>query len=175
VYVQRVVVGVSGSPGSLEALRHAAELARNYAASLAPVLAWLPPGGDLADRRYPCAELRAEWKQAAHDRLCKAIELAIGGSPDGIAFEPRIARGEAGDVLTRFAREPGNLLVIGSGRQGRLRRLRHGHVPRYCLAHCACPVIAVPPSRLAAEAHRLRGWMDRHRLQAEDADLRAAA
>ena len=48
---RRIIVGASGSPGSLQALRFAADLARDRDAPLIPVLAWLPPGGDLADRR----------------------------------------------------------------------------------------------------------------------------
>lgn len=53
--IRRVIVGASGSPASLQALRYAEELARANDALLIPVLAWVPPGGDLADRRAPCA------------------------------------------------------------------------------------------------------------------------
>jgi nucleotide-binding universal stress UspA family protein len=49
----RVVVGASGSPGSLRALRYARDLARAHDAPLIPVLAWVPPGGDIADRCAP--------------------------------------------------------------------------------------------------------------------------
>lgn len=49
----RVVVGVSGSLGSLTALCRAAAEARLRGASLWPVLAWEPPGGELAARRSP--------------------------------------------------------------------------------------------------------------------------
>ena len=51
--VRRVIVGVSGSPAGLRALRYAHHLARDFDAILVPVLAWLPPDGDLADRRTP--------------------------------------------------------------------------------------------------------------------------
>jgi nucleotide-binding universal stress UspA family protein len=175
VFVKRVVVGVSGSPGSVLALRHAAEMARNHQAELVPVLAWTPPGGEMADLRYPSPQLRAFWKQAAKDRLSKAIRLAFGGQPDGMEFSPKIVKSEAGYALTKIAREPGDVLVIGAGRQGALRRLTGGHVARYCLAHAVCPVFAVPPAEVAASAHGLRGWMDRHRTQTEDAELRTAA
>ncbi len=43
--IRRVIVGASGSPASLQALRFAEELARAYDAPLIPVLAWIPPGG----------------------------------------------------------------------------------------------------------------------------------
>jgi nucleotide-binding universal stress UspA family protein len=173
VQVNRVVVGVSGSAGSLAALRYAADFAWGQQVTLMPVLAWTPPGGDLADRRFPCAELRASWVRDAKERLEKAIGLAIGGPPDGIGFEPRTVRGEAGQVLAAITAEPGDVLVIGAGRPGRLRRLVAGHVARYCVGHSTCPVLAVPPGRLADSAHGLRGWMDRHRVQPEDALLDA--
>jgi nucleotide-binding universal stress UspA family protein len=174
VEVRRVVTGVSGSAGSLQALRYAAEMARDNQSVLAPVLAWTPPGGDIADRRYPCETLRAAWKQAAWDRLWQAMDLAIGGPPEDIELRPEIARGAPGQVLTMVARQPGDVLVIGAGRQG-LGRLVRSSAARYCLGHGACPVIAVPPPELAAEAHGLRGWVSRHRLHPEDAELHATS
>jgi nucleotide-binding universal stress UspA family protein len=149
-------------------------MARSDNAVLSPVLAWTPPGGELADRQFPSPHLRAAWKQAAWDRLWRAIELAIGGPPEDIGFSPEIVRGEAGEVLTQVARQPGDVLVIGTGRHGATRRLLACKVSRYCLAHASCPVIAVPPARLAAEAHRLHGWVFRHRARPEDAGLHAA-
>lgn len=169
--VNRVVVGVSGSAGSLTALRYAAGFAWSQQAALVPVLAWTPPGGEIADRRFPCSELRASWQREAQERLDQAIDLAIGGPPAGIGFESRAVRGEAGPVLAAIAAEPGDVLVVGTGRHGWLRRLVACHVARYCVGHCGCPVLAVPPGRLADSAHGLRGWMDRHRVQPEDALL----
>jgi hypothetical protein len=57
----RVIVGASGSPGSLRALRYAEQLALAHDAILVPVLAWVPPGEDLADRRGPSKYLRQVW------------------------------------------------------------------------------------------------------------------
>jgi nucleotide-binding universal stress UspA family protein len=174
VSARRVVVGVSGSAGSLQALRYAAQLARIDEAALAPVLAWTPPGGDLAEHRCPNPELRRLWKQAASDRLCEAIELAIGGAPADIEFSPAIVRGEPGQALTEVAAEPGDVLVIGAGRRGILRRLLGCQVSKYCLAHARCPLVAVPPPQLASELRGLRGWVLRHRLQPEKVGLRTA-
>jgi nucleotide-binding universal stress UspA family protein len=174
VSAQRFVVGVSGSAGSLQALRYAALLARREGAVLAPVLAWTPPGGDVADRRYPNPELRHVWKRAAWDRLWRAVELAFGGAPTDIEFMPQVLRGDAGQVLTEVTAQPGDVLVIGTGRHGTLRRLLACHVSRYCLGHACCPVIAVPPSPLEEELHGLHGWRLRHRLNPEHAGLHAA-
>jgi nucleotide-binding universal stress UspA family protein len=173
MHVGRVVVGVSGSPGSLGALRYAAEMARGQNSILSPVLAWTPPGGDLADRRCPNPYLRAVWKQAAWDRLWRAVDLALGGPPDGVAFSPDVVRGEPGAVLAQVV-QPSDVLVIGAGRQGALRRLMACRVGRYCMAHACCPVIAMPPARMAAEVHGLHGWVLRRRMHPEDADLHAA-
>jgi nucleotide-binding universal stress UspA family protein len=173
MHVGRVVVGVSGSPGSLGALRYAAEMARGQRAILTPVLAWTPPGGDVAERRCPNPYLRAVWKQAAWDRLWRAVELALGGPPDDVPFTPEVVRGEPGAVLADVA-QPSDVLVIGAGRQGPVRRLTSCKVARYCLAHASCPVIAIPPARMAAEVHGLHGWLLRRRMHLEDADLHAA-
>ena len=40
---RRIIIGTSGSPGSLQALRYAAGVAQENDATLVPVLAWLPP------------------------------------------------------------------------------------------------------------------------------------
>src|SRR5215469_14275996 len=174
VSARRFVVGVSGSPGSLQALRYAAKLARRDAAALAPVLAWTPPGGDVAERRCPNPELRRMWRQAAWDRLGEAIDMAIGGPPADIEFSPVIVRGEAGQVLTGVAVQPDDVLVIGAGRHGLLHRLLGCRVSRYCLGHACCPLVAVPPSQLEEDLHGVRGWVRRHRLQPEKVGLHAA-
>lgn len=173
MYVGRVIAGLSGSAGSLAALRYAAAMARTEGAELIPVLAWMPPGGDLADRRFPCQELRVAWRKGAEDRLWGAISLAIGGPPDDVEFSPRLVRGEPGEVLCALAVQPGDILVIGTGRRGP-GRLLGSSVSRYCLAHALCPVVAVPPSDLAVHVHGVHGWRLLHRAQPEDADLHAA-
>jgi Universal stress protein family len=56
-----------------------------------------------------------------------------------------------------------DLLVVGAGRRGKLARISHGGVSRYCVAHALCPVLTVPPPALAQTAgHGLRAWSLRH-------------
>jgi nucleotide-binding universal stress UspA family protein len=174
VYVQRVVTGLSGSAGSLQALRYATEMARHHDATLVPVLAWVPPGGELADRRYPCRALREAWARAAWERFWRAVDLAIAGPPTDVRFLPQVVRGDPGQVLAWLAGEPGDVLVIGAGRHGVARRALSCRVTRYCVGHAVCPVISVPPSSLADQAHGLRGWMARHRLDPSGARLHGA-
>jgi nucleotide-binding universal stress UspA family protein len=172
----RVITGVSGSPGSLRALRFAAEVAGMSGAPLIPVLAWTPPGGELADRRCPSAYLRKIWSDAAARQLGDALDLAFGGRPDNVEVRPAVVRGPAGAVLVGVAAGPGDLLVVGAGGRGPVRRWRSGRVARFCLAKAACPVIAVPESELAAATRGLRGWASRRRsLTPEAAALGASA
>jgi nucleotide-binding universal stress UspA family protein len=149
--VYRVIVGASGSPASLQALRYAQHLALDLDAALVPVLAWLPPGGDQADRRTPCEELRRLWAHDAHQRLQDTLTLAWGTPPAGLPVQPLVRRGRPGPVLADAARRPGDLLVVGAGRRGALTRIVGGRVSRYCLAHARCLVLTVPPPPLARE------------------------
>jgi nucleotide-binding universal stress UspA family protein len=163
--VRRIIVGVHGSLGSLQALRYAAEEARQRNVPLVPVTAWVPPGGDLAERRHPSAYLRKIWREAAWERLWGAFDAGLGGVPGDLQVEPQVARGDAGPVLVDTASEPDDLLIIGTGRRPGIGRTLHRSVSRYCLAHARCPVLAVPPSALMDEVgHGLHGWQFRHAL-----------
>jgi nucleotide-binding universal stress UspA family protein len=155
--VRRIVVGVHGSLGSLQALRWAAEEARDRHVPLVAVIAWLPPGGDLAERSHPSSYLRRAWRDAAKTRLLAAFDDGLGGIPDDLHVEPHVARGETGPVLVDVAAQPGDLLVIGTGRRNPVSRALRRSVGRYCLAHARCPVLAVPPSALMDELGG--GWL----------------
>ena len=160
--VRRVIVGASGSPGSLRALRHAEDLARHNVATLTPVLAWVPPGGELASRQ-PCPELIRIWQVAAWQRLWAALEAAWGQIPDDLSVQPVVQRGQPGPVLVAFAGRPDDLLVVGAGRRGLAAWPAHGRVSRYCVSHALCPVLAIPPATLAKEGRGLHGWARRRR------------
>jgi nucleotide-binding universal stress UspA family protein len=159
-----IIAGASGSPGSVHAMRCAADIARQHDAILVPVLAWLPPGGDMAERATPDPELRQLWTDDAWQRLRDAIGTAFGGFPPGVYTRPVVECGPAGKVLVAAASQASDLLVIGAGRRRPLWRLAGGRVSRYCLAQAHCPVLAVPPPMLARDAGpSLRGWAFRHR------------
>jgi nucleotide-binding universal stress UspA family protein len=157
--VRRIIVGVHGSLGSLQALRRAADEARERGAPLVPVIAWVPPGGDLSERSHPSLYLRQVWQEAAVMRLSEAFDECFGGVPDGLEVRARVERGDAAQVLVDVADQPGDLLVIGSGRRNPVGRALHRSVGRYCMAHARCPVLAVPPSALMDEMrHGLLQW-----------------
>ncbi len=161
--IGRVVVGTSGSPGSLAALRYAEALARAHGAVLVPVIAWQPPGGDRADQIQPSGQLRQQWQEIAVTRLRDALAMLWGGIPCDLHIDPRVERGPAGWVLVNVACGDGDVLVVGAGRRGPLRRMLACRVGGYCAAHARCPVILVPPPELARDLRRLRlVWQFRH-------------
>jgi nucleotide-binding universal stress UspA family protein len=164
--VRRIIVGVHGSLGSLQALRYAADEARQRNVPMLAVTAWVPPGGDLAERRHSSPYLRKIWVEAAWERLWAAFDAGLGGVPADLQVEPQVARGETGPVLVDAADRPDDLLVIGTGRRAGVGRVLHRSVSRYCLAHARCPVLAVPPSALMDEmGHGLWSWqLRRHAL-----------
>jgi nucleotide-binding universal stress UspA family protein len=152
--VRRIVVGVHGSLGSLQALRWAVDEARERRVPLATVIAWTPPGGDLAERSHPSPYLRKVWREAASTRLKEAFDECFGGIPDDPTVQLLVERGDPAQVLVDVASQPGDLLVIGTGRRNPLIRALHRSVGRYCLAHAHAPVLAVPPSALMDEMRR---------------------
>jgi len=162
--VHRVIVGASGSPGSLPALRHALSIAQRDRAPLVAVHAWVPPGGELAERQDPSPYLQQIWQHAARERLRDALDAAWAGAQDGLDVRCMAVRAEPGPALVELAGSADDLLVVGAGRRGRLARTRHGRVSRYCLAHARSPVLAVPSSDLPGRAaRRLHPWSFRPR------------
>ncbi|WP_406474763.1 universal stress protein [Streptomyces sp. NBC_01615] len=148
---RRVVVGVSGSLGSLAALHRAAYEARRGGADLLAVLAWQPPGGDIAHRRAMIPSPVADFRRAAGRRLLAALDTAFGDAGPRVPFQGLVVRGSAGPALVEIAGRADDLLVVGAGGRGRIRRALFPSVARYCVAHAGCPVLAVPPSPLQSE------------------------
>lgn len=163
--VGRLVVGASGSPGSLCALRYARDLARRGGRlGVVAVHAWVPPGGDVFERRCSSAGLRRVWADAARERLTGALADAWGSVPPGLDIELVVIRGEPGPALVEVADLGSDLLVVGAGRRGMLGRIWGGRTGRYCMAHARCPVLAVPQPASARQLGLGPGaWALRHR------------
>ncbi|MEB8338873.1 universal stress protein [Streptomyces endophyticus] len=157
----RVVVGVTGTPGSRAALRRAADEARRRQAALWAVLAWQPPGGELHARRAPAIPLAgADWENLARTTLVTAVREVFPEGP-GVPLRAVLARGTPGRALAESADREDDLLVIGAGHHGLLHRALRTSVSRYCVAHAVCPVLTVPPPPLEADlalAHRRNVW-----------------
>jgi nucleotide-binding universal stress UspA family protein len=152
----RILVGVSGSLPNLAALHAAVGLARRSHTQLVAIHAWLPVGGEIAYYRAPCQILLETWRQQAQDSLKTAFSDAFNGYPEDLDLKCIAVRGEAGQVLVNAANRPGDLLVIGAGRQGWLSHLRPGSVSRFCLRWAKCPTLAVPQPEMLSELHPRR-------------------
>ncbi|MEV0530698.1 universal stress protein [Kitasatospora sp. NPDC050463] len=151
----RVVVGVSGSLGSLAALHRAVAEARRTDADLLAVLCWTPAGGEFGYRRSPCPPLLTACRDAAAARLRQALDDAFGGGPAGVRLRCQAVRGETGQALVRCADRADDLLVLGAGGRGALARALRPSVTGYCIRHAACPVLAVPRPPLQRELEAL--------------------
>ncbi|MET7358311.1 universal stress protein [Streptomyces sp. NPDC005562] len=139
----RVVVGVSGSPASLAALRAAAEQARRGGRVLVAVLAWEPPEGEALYLRHPHPEWARHWWVEARALLDRAFEAAFGGAPPGVTVARRVVRSRPGAALCEVASHPDDLLVLGAraGRRG------VGQTQRHVRTHAPCAILTVPAPR----------------------------
>jgi nucleotide-binding universal stress UspA family protein len=180
----RVVVGVTGSASSAAAVRLAATEARRSGRVLMAVLAWEPPGGEVARRLAPDPGLDRIWERAALERLDTALAAAFTGpagvglpeegpTPEpefglrGLRVERLVVRGPAALALTWLADSSDDLLVLGAGAHRRLTRLLRGRVRRGTLARAQGPVMLVaPPAPLPALPRSVRREL--HRLTPED-------
>jgi nucleotide-binding universal stress UspA family protein len=149
--IGRLIVGTSGSPGSLQVLRYGESLAQAHHALLVPVIAWELPGDDRAHRIGSSRELGKACWEVAGQQLRDALIAVWGEVPDDPLVQPRVERGPAGRVLVNLACHPDDVLIVGAGRRGAPGRLVFSGVGRYCVAHAQCPVMAVPPPALARE------------------------
>ncbi|WP_372509304.1 universal stress protein [Streptomyces kronopolitis] len=138
---RRIVVGVHGTHGSVQALRYAAYEARQRQATLTVVNAWIPAGGEGAERVTPCPELCSTMRERARLDIEEACRQAKVG--DDLAVEKCVVRGSPGEVLTRVAQQEGDMLVLGAPRQRLVGSLRRTRIIKYCLLNCHFPVVVV--------------------------------
>jgi nucleotide-binding universal stress UspA family protein len=96
------------------------------------------------------------WKEAAAQRLQQALDEALGGVPTDLSVRLHVIRGHPDKVLTRLAHRRDDLLVIGAGSTGAIRRRLHPTVGDHCTTHADCPVMLAPPPALASALGTLR-------------------
>ncbi|MFF9644410.1 universal stress protein [Kitasatospora aureofaciens] len=156
----RIVVGVSGSLGSLAALHHAVAEGRRTDAEVLVVLCWTPPGEELGYRRAVGPPVVDAGRDAAVARLRLALDEAFAGCYAGVRLRCQAVRGETGHTLVRCADRPGDVLVLGAGRpRGLLSRLIQPSITAYCVRHATCPVLTVPRPPLQRDLEALeRGY-----------------
>ncbi|WP_347277110.1 universal stress protein [Streptomyces durmitorensis] len=137
----RVVVGVSGSPASLAALRVGVEEARRAGRVLVAMIAWEPPEGEGLYARRPDRAWARHWEAEARGRLDRAFEEVFGGAPEGVVVERWVVRGAAGRAVCDFAGAAEDLVVLGARKGWGWGR---GRVRRYVQGRAGCRVMVVP-------------------------------
>jgi nucleotide-binding universal stress UspA family protein len=148
----RVIVGIQESIAGLRALRLAVAETRQRGAVLHAVRVRRPvPLASGTGVALPPSESVCE----AQDEVFQAFAAAMGRVPADIEVFIIVKDGEPGAALTAHADRDDDLLVVGVGRRGLVRRLFSGSVARYCLSHAACPVLAVPPDQFSQSAQKL--------------------
>ena len=144
----RVVVGVGGSLGSLEALRCALDIARATQRPLEIVWVWKPTVCSYSRIDFSITN----WDIARRERhnLDEAIARALGRMPMDVDVRTHVRgwEGNAGRVLSFLASREDDLLVLGSSHRS-LFWLRPSSVGRYCVRHVRCPLLVVPLPPLA--------------------------
>lgn len=134
---RRIVVGVDGSPASLDALRTAAKVAPVFDAELDAVIAWHYPVNNAM------APMISEYDPAADAAtvIRAAVDEAFAGRPPAGLRELR-QEGHPARVLLD-ASAGAELLVVGSRGHGGFAGLLLGSVSAHCVEHARCPVLVV--------------------------------
>ncbi|WP_435255869.1 universal stress protein [Streptomyces althioticus] len=138
----RIVVGVDGSPSSLEALRWAARQAALTGGSVLALTSWDYPQYHGALGWLPPSSGDEEALEArAREDLTRCVEETLGAHPSVDVLE-EVRYGTPASVLLRAARDA-SLLVVGSRGLGGFAGLLLGSVAQHCVQHAACPVVVV--------------------------------
>lgn len=148
--ITRVIVGVDESVAGLRALRLAVTEARRRPAVLHAVRACqLNPGWAAT-----LAAANGQFDRDERAHVARAFADAMGGFPGDITVVITVLPEAPGIALVSYAHRDDDLIFVGSGQRGWLRRLFRPSVSRYCAAHARCPVVVVPPDAFARAVTR---------------------
>lgn len=143
----QIVVGIDGSEQSSLALMWAAQQAKSTGSQLLVVHAWRPPAVDEIAGGHRFRELTLG---DARTRASRWVHEAVGDDLQP-GWELAVLEGSAGRLLVELSKDA-RLLVVGTREHVGLRRIATGSVSHYCLTHSSCPIVAVPPTMVAASA-----------------------
>jgi nucleotide-binding universal stress UspA family protein len=136
-----IVVGVSGSPASVRALRWAFDEAQRLQARLRITLIW-----NIEQRAFYAPAISADdyerRQESAAARLAATVRAVLGSFPqDSVITE--IAQGLPERAMVERS-SGADLLVLGSA-SGLVSGRAIGPVIRACLSNAHCPVVVVGP------------------------------
>jgi nucleotide-binding universal stress UspA family protein len=131
-----VIVGIDGSPASMQALTWALNYARFTRSATQVIVAWdrLPNLGLALLAPGSCAS-----EMSAEQMLDRLIEQLRAEYPQQL-IEGRVIQGQAAPLLVE-ASAGADLLVVGSRGHGELVGMLIGSVSEYCATNAHCPVL----------------------------------
>ena len=132
----RIVVGIDGSPSSLDALAWAARQADLTGSSLELIMTWEWPSS------YGWAvALPSDFdpEEDVRHALESALEVVRAEHP-GLGIDPRVVNGHPAPILVE-ASKGADLLVVGSRGHGEFVGMLIGSVSEYCATNAHCPVL----------------------------------
>jgi len=141
---ETVVVGIDGSPESIDAAGVAADLARSRSAKLIIVTVVRPPEGWWGIVGSPptaeaLGDSLSEAQRDILDLVLRSIDLS------GVEYETQEEIGDPSAQLVEACRRVGaDLLVVGRRGAGLLRRMVVGSVANHVVQEAPCPVLVVP-------------------------------
>lgn len=140
-----IVVGIDGSPASLEALRFAIAEARLRGSEVKAVTAWHVPA-IVYEGAWTAAPVdMSVYSKDAEATLRATIDHVLGTDPD-VPITAIMRHGQPADILCELAADA-DLMVVGSRGLGGFRGLLLGSVSQQCAHHAPCPVVIIPRDR----------------------------
>lgn len=146
--MERILVGVDGSPCSLRAVELAARLAARFPGVELTLLAALSAPLVVAEEmevyaraeHLRMAELLAVMREVRPGYLVEAVALAERLNAPRV--RPVVESGDPANLLIEHAeRSPTDLIVVGRRGRGRLAGLLIGSVSQKLVTHAPCPVL----------------------------------
>ncbi|MEO8517798.1 MAG: universal stress protein [Dermatophilaceae bacterium] len=131
-----IVVGVDGSPSSLEALTWAVRQAALTGAGVEAVIAWEYPPLSGVDP----TTAHVDWRTKAQQTIDET--LARGEGADGVEVSSVVIAGHPAEVLVE-ASAGAQLLVVGNRGRGAFTEMRPGSVREQVIAQATCPVLVM--------------------------------
>jgi nucleotide-binding universal stress UspA family protein len=138
--MHKIVVGLDGSPGSLQALEWAYGEALLSGAELTAVHGWIYP---YAGPRTSVSEPRTQMQLDAMEELKTSLEsLGARLTSGSIHMHPKLVEQSPAEALLDEGRDA-DLIVVGSRGHGALRSALLGSVSRTVVQHAMCPVAVI--------------------------------
>ena len=142
---ERIVVGTDGSQTAKEAVRQAADLAKQVGARLEVVSAYEPvPASRLREERREVPTDLAHVVTPSEDVEATLSEAADAVEKNGVAVKTYARQGDPADAILDVAEEQNaDLIIVGNKGMTGAKRFLLGSVPNKVSHHAPCSVLIV--------------------------------